>query len=279
MSRARPPVSGKKIGRFSKENAGTAFRRGLPPRGWLVLALLAAPAIRAGDTADALVQQALAAEAHFDSKTALACLLKADAARPNDAFILQKISQQYSDSVEDLSDPAAQRQLAEKALAYARRAVALQPKNAVNVLSVAICYGKLSLCSDTRTEIEDSRRVQEYAERAIALDPKYDWAYHVLGRWNYELASLGATKRFLAKLIYGGLPPASADEAVRLLRRAVELAPETVSHHVDLGFAYLADKQPALARAEFEKATKMPPAEKYDVEEKKRAAAALAKLK
>ncbi|HTQ30330.1 MAG TPA: hypothetical protein VMI53_03895 [Opitutaceae bacterium] len=250
------------------------------PLGWLALALLAAPlAGRAADSADALVQRALAAEDRFDSKTALACLLKADAIRPSDPFILQKISEQYSDSVEDLSDPAAQRPLAEKALAYAQRAAALQPNNAVNVLSVAISYGKLSLCSDTRTEIRDSRLVKEYAERALALDPNYDWAYHVLGRWNYELASLGATRRFFAKLIYGGLPPASSTEAVRLLRRAVELAPKTVSHHVDLGFAYLADKQPALARAEFELAAGMPPAEKYDVEEKKRAQAALARLR
>lgn len=250
------------------------------PLRWLALALLAAPlAGFSADSADALVQRALAAEARFDSKAALACLLKADAVRPGDPFILQKISEQYSDSVEDMSDPAAKRRLAEKALAYAQRAVALQPKSAVNVLSVAISYGKLSLCSDTRTEIEDSRLVKEYAERALALDPNYDWAYHVLGRWNYEVASLGATRRFLARLIYGGLPPASPAEAVRLLRRAVELAPQTVSHRVDLGFAYLADKQPTLARAEFEKAARMPPHEKYDVEEKKRAQAALAKLK
>lgn len=246
---------------------------------WIFSALLAAPLVGwSAETADALVRRALAAEARFDSKAALACLLQANAARPNDPFILQKISKQYSDSVEDAADRATQRSLAEKAVAYAKRAVALQPKNAVDVLSLAISYGKLGLCSDTRTEIEDSRLVKKYAERARALDPNYDWAYHVLGRWNYEVASLGATKRFFAKLIYGGLPPASSAEAVRLLRRAVELAPQTAAHRVDLGFAYLANQQPALARAEFKKAVGMPPHEKYDIKEIKRARAALAKL-
>src|SRR5207245_1927658 len=123
-------------------------------------------------------------EAHFEAKTALILFLEADAARPNDPFILQKISKQYSDSISDVSDPAGKKAFAEKSLAYARRAVALQPKNAANVLSVAISYGKLGLCSDLRTEIECSRFVKDYAERALVLDPSYDWACHVLGRWH-----------------------------------------------------------------------------------------------
>ncbi len=248
------------------------------PLRWLGFVLLATPLVAtAADPAGALVRQALAAEARFDPQTALSLLLKADAARPNDPFILQKISKQYSDSISDLPGNAEKRRFAGQALAYAQRAVALQPKSAVNVLSIAISYGKLSQCSDTRSEIADSRLVRDYAERALALDPHYDWAYHVLGRWNYEIASLGPTRRFLARLIYGGLPSASADEAVRLLRRAVELAPQTPAHHVELGFAYLADRQPALARAEFAKAAALPPHEKYDLEEKARARAALAK--
>jgi len=245
---------------------------------WLALTLFAGPFVLAAGTADTLVQQALAAEAHLDAKTALSLFLQADAARPNDPFILQAISKQYADSIDDTANTGEQTHLATEAVVYAKRAVALEPKSAVNVLSLAISYGKLGFCSSTRTEIEYSRLVKEYAEQAIALDPNYDWAYHVLGRWNYEVASLGATKRFFAKLIYGGLPPASTAEAVRLLRRAVRLAPQIASHHVELGFAYLADNQPELARVEFKKAIAMPLHEKYDGEEKVRAQAALEKL-
>jgi len=114
---------------------------------------------------------------------------------------------------------------------------------------------------------------------ALALDPNYDWAYHVLGRWNYEVAGIGATERFFANLVYDGLPPASTAEAVRLLRRAIVLAPQIPAHHVELGFAYLADQQPNLARAEFEQAIRLPLHEKYDIEEKARAQTALEKLR
>src|SRR5688572_23418917 len=46
---------------------------------------------------DPLVREALAAEARFDSSAALDAFLRADRARPNNAFILRKISRQYSD--------------------------------------------------------------------------------------------------------------------------------------------------------------------------------------
>ena len=245
----------------------------------LAFMLFAWPLALAAGTANPLLSQALAAEAHFDTKTALGLFLKVDAVQPNDPFILEKISRQYSDSISDTADPAEKKRRAEKAVTYAQRAVALEPNSAINLTSLAVSYGKLGFYSSLRTEIGYSRLVEDYAGRALALDPNYDWAYHVLGRWNYEIASIGATERFFAKLVYGGLPPASTAEAVRLLRRAVKLAPQIPAHHVELGFALLADQQPDLARAEFEAAIRLPLREKYDIEEKARAQTALGKLR
>ena len=228
---------------------------------------------------DPLVKAALAAEARFDSKTALTLFLQADAARPNDPFLLQKIARQYSDLDFDTPDPAEKKRLCTTALAFAQRSVALDPTNPVNVLSLAICYGKLGSYSDTRTKIEYSRLVKDHAERALALDPNYDYAHHVLGRWHYEVASLGGATRFLVRLVYGGLPAASTAEAVRFLRRATELAPALPAHRVELGLALLADGQPDAAKNSFEQALVMPQREKYDDEARRRARAALAKIR
>jgi len=237
---------------------------------------LAAPAHAA--TADALIQEGLAAEAAHDSGRALDHFLAADVARPNDPYILQKIAQQYSDSTGDAPEPAARKKLATQALAYAERASQLDPDNAVNTLSVAISYGKIGLYSNLREKITYVRRSEEYAERALAQDPNYDWAYHVLGRWNYEVAKLGKTKRFLVELLYGGLPAASSGRAVDLLQRAVELAPKNPAHHIELGFAYLADDQPAAARQAFTAGLALPNLGKHDAETKDRARAALAEF-
>lgn len=223
-----------------------------------------------------LVEDGLAAEARFDSKAALDLFIRADAAQPNSPFILQKISRQYSDLTVDTPDAAEKHRLCVEALAYGKRAVDLQPDNAVNVLSLAICYGKLGLYSGTRTKIEYSRLVRQFAEQALQLNPDYDYAHHVLGRWHYEVASLSGGTRLLMKLVYGGLPPASTADAIRHLRRAVELSPERAPHRVELGFALLADGQDQEARVAFEQALALPIQEKYDMEVRRRAAAALA---
>ena len=228
---------------------------------------------------DRLVQEGLAAETRFDSKAALDFFVRADTAEPNNAYLLQKISRQYSDLTVDTTDRVEQKRLCVEALAYGKRAAELQPANAVNVLSLAICYGKLGLYSDTRTKIEYSRLVRQYAEQALTLDSNYDYAHHVFGRWHYEVATLGSGTRFLVKLIYGALPPASTAEAVRHLQRAVELSPTLPSHRVELGFALLADDQRAAAKAAFEQALALPIREKYDTEARHRATEALQKLR
>jgi len=243
---------------------------------FLALALVAA--LRAAES-DVLVKDALAAEARFDSKTALDLFLKANAAHPDDPVILQKIARQYSDLTFDLTDSAEQKRYCLEALAYAKRSVALAPKDAVNVLSLGICYAKIGLYSDTRTKIENSRLVKDYAEQSLALDPNYSYAHHVLGQWHHEVASLGATTRLFVRLVYGGLPAASTAEGVKYLRRAVELSPQLPSHHAELGFALLADGQRDAAKREFEQTLALPQREKYDTESKRRAREALAKMR
>ncbi len=244
----------------------------------LILFLAGLGMAHAADDVD-LVKQALAAEARFDSKTALHLFLQADAARPNDPIVLQKIARQYSDLTLDLADPIEQRHLCEQALAYTLRAHQLAPKNPEITLSLAICYAKIGQYSDTRTKIENSRLVKDYAEQALALEPNEDFAHHVLGQWHYEVASVGATKRFLVKLVYGALPPASVAEGVKHLRRAVELAPDVPAHHAELGLALLADGQRSEAERELHKALELPRKLKYDDEAKRRAREALEKLK
>ncbi len=240
--------------------------------------LVVASSVHAADV-DQVLKAALAAEAKWDTRSALVLFKQADALRPNDAMILQKISRQYSDATSDTTNPVEKQKLSTEALGYAQRAVALQPKNPVNLLSVGICYGKLATFADTRTKLEYSRHVKEYAEQALALNPDYDYAHHVLGRWNYEIATLGFGTRFLVRIIYGGLPDASTAEAVRQLRRATELAPDKPSHRVELGLALLADGQRDAARSTLEQALAMPKREKYDDEAFARARAGLAKLK
>jgi tetratricopeptide (TPR) repeat protein len=225
-----------------------------------------------------LLQDALAAEARLDCATALRLFHEADAARPNDAYILQKIARQYSDLVDDQAGVEDKRRHARLALDYSRRAAELNPSDPVNVLSVAVSHGKLALYSDTRTKVRYSRLVREEAERALALNPDYAWAHHVLGRWHCEVAELGTTSRLVVRLFYGGLPAASPEEGLRQLRRATELEPGELTHWLELGFACAAAGRTDEARRHWEHGLAMPSRHKPDEPAKRRARAALARL-
>jgi tetratricopeptide (TPR) repeat protein len=237
----------------------------------LAVAMPAAPV-------DDLVREAQAVEAKLDSLRALELYQQADAARPNDAFILQKIAKQYSDMVPDQPTDAGKKEFATRGLEYARRSFALEPTNGVYALSLAICHGHLAMVSDVKTKVEYSRLIKEEAERALQLDPNYAWAHHILGRWHYEVASLGGLARFFAKLLYGGIPPASPDEGVAHLLRATELEPGELNHWIDLGFAYAAIGRKEEARASWKHGLAMPDRSKHDATSKKRAREAMKEL-
>ena len=112
----------------------------------------------------------------------------------------------------------------------------------------------------------------------FAIDPSSDYAWHVLGAWNYELAGLNPVLRAIAKVVYGGIPAASYEDAVTDFKKAVKIAPQRVSHHVELGRAYAALGQTELARTSLQKGLSLPSREKDDADTKERARVALKAL-
>ena len=78
--------------------------------------------------------------------------------------------------------------------------------------------------------------------------------------WNRKLASLNFIERGFAKAVLGGVPKgASMDNAVRDLKKAIELEPNYVNHHLELGRTYLQLKDHDEARRELERAIALPP--------------------
>ncbi len=226
------------------------------------------------------LDEARKAEERLDVFAALKLYKAADVETPNDPFILQKIAQQLSDSTVLVKTKEEKLALVNEAMAYALRAAELAPTSAVNQLSVAICYGKLAAyADDTRSKIVNSRRVKQYAERALELEPGYAWAHHTLGRWHYEVAKLNGAQRWLIRLIYGGLPEASYAQGIAYLRRAVELEPSVLVHELELAHALGAAGQWSEAISQFEAALKLPDRGLHDAQARGRAEAELGRLR
>lgn len=186
-----------------------------------------------------------------DTRAALATFEQAEKLAPDDAGVLLRISQQASDLIGETKDEAAAQKLAQRSLDTAKRAVALAPDNSKAHLALSIAYGRMTDFVGNKTKLEYSRTIKSEAERAIALNPREDFAYHVLGRWHYGVATLNPMLRMLARVVYGGLPEASIEESARLLKKAAEIAPARLMHHHELARAYAALGQRDLARKEW----------------------------
>lgn len=167
-------------------------------------------------------------------------------------------AQQLIDEGTLATDAQKQKQLYTEAESAARDAVRLNPDGAKGHTFLAIAVGKLALFHGGRQKVELSKEVKTEAERALALDPKDDLAYHVLGVWNREMVELNWFLKKVAELLYGAFPPASMDNALQQLRQAVTLAPAKVAHRVELGKTLAAAGNAAEARKALEAAIAMP---------------------
>jgi tetratricopeptide (TPR) repeat protein len=214
---------------------------------------LAPPIIRAENPEVAMLLQKGDAEVNRHAlHEALGDFESAEKLEPDNVGVLLRISQQCSDLIASAKNSAEGQRLAQRSLDHAKRAVELAPNNAKAHLALAIAYGRMTDFCSNKTKLEYSRYIKAEAERAVALDPGEDFAYHVLGRWHYGVANLNSLLKMMAKMVYGGMPAASNEEAARCLKKAADLAPQRVIHHNELARVYVALGKRDLARKEWQ---------------------------
>lgn len=219
-----------------------------------VLLCVALPPLRAEDdprVAD-LIRQGDADDARGDTHAAITQFEAADKLSPGNAAIIIRLSKQYSDLIAVTKPASEAEKMAQTSLDYAKRAVELDPGSAKAHLALAIGYGRMTDFTDNKTKLIYSKLIKEEAEKSLAIDPKDDYTYHVLGRWNYGIASLNPVLKIMAKFVYGGLPEASMEDAASYFKKAIEIAPQRIIHHLELARTYTALGKTDLADKEWE---------------------------
>jgi len=245
---------------------------------WGLLAFAFHAAVAANPQAEQFIEKGDAEVKALHAPEALALFNQAEKADPNNVEILLRISQQCSDLIAQAKTPAEALAYARSSLDEAQKAVALAPGNPKAHLALAVAYGRLTDFEDNRTKVEYSRYVKAEADKTLELDPKEDFAYHVLGRWNYGVAMLNPMLKLVARFVYGGMPDASLEEAERDYKKAIELAPQRVIHHHELARVYVALDQMDDARKEWDKELALKPEDTEGQNDQKEARAALAKF-
>ncbi|RAJ02248.1 hypothetical protein LX64_03257 [Chitinophaga skermanii] len=120
---------------------------------------------------------------------------------------------------------------------YAQEAINIDNANARAYYAAAVATGRMGLILGTKERVAASRDTKKYAELAIKFDTTYGEAYYLLGKWNYEVFNMNTVEKAAAKVLFGGMPKASLEEAIANYEKCRKLRPGYILNYYDLGVA------------------------------------------
>ncbi|NLI16414.1 MAG: hypothetical protein GX409_09035 [candidate division Zixibacteria bacterium] len=163
--------------------------------------------------------------------------------------------------------------LYEKAALVSLRCIRQDSMIAEGHFQLARAQGRVALFKGVFKSASLAKQVKKEADKTLALDPKHDGAYHLLGRWNREVARK-------PKLVRSPMGLGEADKKIGLecFRKAIEINPEYINHHLEYGISLLDMDKKEEALVEFETCLKLPASRPLDLKYQNEAKEYLARL-
>ena len=136
---------------------------------------------------------------------------------------------------------------------YAGIALKINPNNSNANCAMAMVLGRGSMARTGREKIENAKEVKKYVDLAIKNDQQNFIAWHILGRWHYEINNLNLLERTAVKIFYGGMPPASIKESINAFEKSRAIEPGFILNYLEMAKAYeqYNKKQKAIAYIKF----------------------------
>jgi Tfp pilus assembly protein PilF len=230
---------------------------------WMICLLAAGTAFAWPQSAAEHLQAGDRSFARFDDAAALVEYEQAARLDPGSYEALWKTARAYM-NVGDLiphsrkDHEEAQRTCYRTGDQYLERAIRIDPDDSWTHFLKAALLGRQVRSMGRKEQIEAAYAIKAEIDKALALDPGNDLAWHALAYWNRTLAEVGGAVRFLGSLVYGKIPKGSYEEAVRGFQKAISLNPGYCNHHIELARTYLDMKKKDLALKELEVALTCP---------------------
>jgi tetratricopeptide (TPR) repeat protein len=132
---------------------------------------------------------------------------------------------------------------------YASTALKLNPNYSDANCAMAIALGRISLTKGGKQKINAAKEIKKYVDIALKYNAENYKAWHVLGRWHYELSNLNIVEKSAVKLLYGGLPASSLQQGIQAFEKAQSLTKGFVLNYFELAKAYHRNSENAKAIA------------------------------
>lgn len=103
---------------------------------------------------------------------------------------------------------------------YAEAALKVSPTNSEANCVMAMSLGHLSMSKSNKEKIHTAKDLKKYIDLSLKDNPNNYKAWHVLGRWHYEISNLNVFEKAAVKILFGGLPPASIKQSIAAFEKA-----------------------------------------------------------
>jgi tetratricopeptide (TPR) repeat protein len=166
------------------------------------------------------------------------------------------------------------------AMHLSQRAVALRPEGIDGIYWRGVAAGRRAMNASSGYAVELAEAAYDDAHTILAVDSLHGGAHNMLGKLNYEIMSLSRIKRAIARTFMGNdaLDDTSWENAEYHLARAVEVWPDFVLFHFDLGQLHRKRGRRDEAVSAFRQALELPAVHPTDRELHAQARAALEEL-
>jgi len=158
----------------------------------------------------------------------------------------------------DISSPQKRLELYTEAKKFAERSVEADSLSSDGHTWLAASIGNIAMFEGGKTKVKLSYAIKRELDRALQLNPKNALAYSILGSFYKALGDVSWIEKQLANVFLGGLPDGGYDESVIAFKKAIELEPDAMRNHLELGKVYLLQDKENDAMAEFQRTLSLP---------------------
>ncbi len=198
---------------------------------------------------NALIKEADRLEMLPDEQGALLKFKEALKVQPTNLHALSKCSELCSRIGQRQSVTKTRDDYYAAAKIYAETALKIDPNSSEANTSMAIMLGRTTLTKSGKEKVLAAKDLKKHVDAAIKSNPANFLAWHVLGRWHYEISNLNFVERAAVKMFYGGFPPSSLKEGIAAFEKTRLLTPGFLLNYLELAKAYRRNDQIVKAKA------------------------------
>jgi tetratricopeptide (TPR) repeat protein len=232
---------------------------------WIGLILMLCWFVAKGQT-NALFEEAKAFERQYNTPQAILKYEEAIKSNTNQIAILIRLVEIYCSGLEEIKEEESKLVQLNKAKEYLQLAKAIDSTQADYLYLRAVYLGKLIEVSPVKEKAQSTKEIKSLLDQALIKDPNHVKSLYTLAKWNEEVSGLNPAVKAAMKVIFGGLPPASRDQALDLHQKARKLNPGFLANNYDLALLLKKTNKPSQAIEVLEAQMKLPTKTKEELE-------------